>query len=162
MSSLGSLVARSDFALYRIAGLVSLVALGGCATLANNIDGGRGNYLVSQALTENPASLKASADQGYAKPQYAYGLVLEFGLQGVPQDPATADAYKKKAMSHTGKVLQNGVAVGVTYEVNPIEASSAEECLQWLKNERGLEGRDDEYICGGTEAREKFKALIGP
>ncbi len=143
----------------RLGALIFMVALAGCATVVNNIDGARGNYLVEMALTQDPVSLKADADKGFAKPEYAYGLILEFGLQGVPKDRVAAEAYKQKATGQAGQVLQNGLAVGVHYEVNPIEASSAEECLAWLSNQVPLVNRDANFICGGLEGRQRYVSI---
>lgn len=156
-----SIAARSKIsALYMGVGLTSFVALTGCATMVNNIDGSRGNYLVEMALSGNVADLKSGADHGYPKQQFAYGLILEFGLQGVPQDQVAGEKYKQMGARQTGEFLEGGVATGPAYTVNPIEARSAEECLQWLQNPRPLSGADESFICGGAEGREKWKAEL--
>ncbi len=161
--------------LYQVfVGALALVTLSGCATLSPELQA-RYSTSVEMALTTAPDELKAAADKGDGHAQLGYSFVLRYGLNGVPADPASADAYRARAVASRGTTTSAVYVPGYKrvpghtqllnvpqYDVNLTEADAAQDCAAVLAGTFAKDLADKKVqsgTCGGEAGFIRLQSL---
>lgn len=158
--------------IFRLLAMTATLGLAGCVTVSPQTQ-----LLWSQdidlALSSSPDRLRMLAEAGDRHAQIAYGLVLRYGLHGVPADPARADDYVARAtrvlryntlmiwMPATKKAP--GYMMPVTtpvYGYSPAQARGVDDCARLLDqagDPPDLAGRLERGVCGGSDNYRRLK-----
>lgn len=153
-----------------IVATVATLMLGGCATLAPEVQARFDNRVIEAAELTPGAQLKTMADTGDGHAQYSYSLVLRYGLQAdTPVDVPAADVYRARAMASRGsqttaiyvpgtkKTAGHTMLVDMPqYDVLPLEARTVEACLALLTATSAP--ADIGGVCGGPDNFQRLKA----
>lgn len=157
-------------------GLMALaLSLSGCLTVPPQTQA-MWAFDIEMALRTPPDRLRTMADGGDEQAMVAYAVVLRYGLNGAPRDPALADSYVARATqpsgSHTTYVWIPKTKDGVggytmpltthSYVYNPARAFAIADCAALLAPQDdppGLETALQKGGCGGYDSYRRLKAL---
>lgn len=90
-----------------------IAALGGCASTGGGSAPLVGLSPLVEALTQPVEALRSEAEAGDASAQYGLSVLAADGLRGVPKDPETAKALRRRAVSPKGNTAVTQYIPGI-------------------------------------------------
>jgi len=142
-------------------------ALSGCASMPS-AEKGVDFSLLRLALTSDPATLQAQADQGDGRAQFALGLIYRYGLHHIEANQQQAALLGSEALKRRGNTAITQYIPGINgkpgrtaiinmpkYDVSAAEAGQNQVCADAL--DHGQVEADS--VCGNAQTMQALTEL---